>query len=44
MLTGNLSHAQGRHRTPDLGANHFDRRSVDTKAKRFVGQLTNLGF
>jgi hypothetical protein len=28
----------------DLGANHFDRRSVDTKAKRLVSQLTKLGF
>ena len=28
----------------DLGTNHFDRRSVDTKAKRLVNQLTKLGF
>ena len=28
----------------DLGANHFDRRSLDTKAKRLVSQLTKLGF
>ena len=28
----------------DLGANHFDRRSADTKAKRLVNQVTKLGF
>jgi transposase len=28
----------------DLGANHFDRRSADVKAKRLVAQLTKLGF
>ena len=28
----------------DLGANHFDKRSVDTRAKRLVSQLTKLGF
>ena len=28
----------------DLGANHFDRRAVDTKTKRLVNQLTKLGF
>jgi transposase len=28
----------------DLGANHFDRQSNDTKAKRLVAQLSNLGF
>ena len=28
----------------DLGADHFDRRSTDIKAKRLVAQLTKLGF
>ena len=28
----------------DLGTNHFDRRSADTKAKRLVNQVTKLGF
>ena len=28
----------------DLGADHFDRRSKDVKAKRLVAQLTKLGF
>ena len=28
----------------DLGADHFDRRSTDSKAKRLVAQLTKLGF
>ena len=28
----------------DLGADHFDRRATDTKARRLVGQLTRLGF
>jgi len=28
----------------DLGASHFDRRSIDAKAKRLVSQLTKLGF
>ena len=28
----------------DLGANHFDRRSKDVRAKRLVAQLANLGF
>lgn len=28
----------------DLGADHFDRRSTDVKAKRLVTQLTRLGF
>ena len=28
----------------DLGADHFDRRSTDFKAKRLVAQLTKLGF
>jgi transposase len=28
----------------DLGADHFDRRSTDVKAKRLVAQLTKLGF
>ncbi len=28
----------------DLGANHFDQRSTDLKAKRLVSQLTKLGF
>jgi len=28
----------------DLGANHFDRRSTDLKAKRLVAQLSKLGF
>jgi transposase len=28
----------------DLGADHFDRRTTDVKAKRLVAQLTKLGF
>jgi transposase len=28
----------------DLGANHFDRRSTEGKARRLVAQLTSLGF
>jgi transposase len=28
----------------DLGADHFDRRSADFKARRLVAQLTSLGF
>ena len=28
----------------DLGADHFDRRSTEVKAKRLVAQLTKLGF
>ena len=28
----------------DLGADHFDRRSCDLKAKRLVTQLNKLGF
>jgi transposase len=28
----------------DLGANHFDRRSVDIKAKRLAAKIANLGF
>jgi transposase len=34
------------HGTPhqDLGADHFDRRSTEMKAKRLVGQLAKLGF
>jgi transposase len=28
----------------DLGSDHFDRRSVDAKAKRLVNQLSKLGF
>jgi hypothetical protein len=28
----------------DLGADHFDRRSKDVRAKRLVTQLANLGF
>ena len=28
----------------DLGADHFDRRSKDVKAKRLVAQLAKLGF
>jgi len=28
----------------DLGANHFDQRSTEFKAKRLVAQLTKLGF
>jgi transposase len=28
----------------DLGANHFDKRSADIKAKRLLAQLANLGF
>ena len=28
----------------DLGADHFDRRPVEVKAKRLVGQLAKLGF
>jgi hypothetical protein len=29
---------------PDLGADHFNRRSKEERAKRLVAQLTNLGF
>ena len=28
----------------DLGADHFDRRATDVKAKRLVSQLNKLGF
>jgi hypothetical protein len=28
----------------DLGADHFDRRSTEVKAKRLVAQLTKLGY
>jgi len=28
----------------DLGADHFDRRSKEVRAKRLVGQLANPGF
>jgi hypothetical protein len=28
----------------DLGADHFNKRSTDFKAKRLVAQLTKLGF
>jgi transposase len=28
----------------DLGADHFDRRSKDVRAKRLVTQLAKLGF
>lgn len=28
----------------DLGANHFDHRSTEAKARRLVAQLANLGF
>jgi transposase len=28
----------------DLGADHFDRRSVESKTKRLVAQLSRLGF
>jgi hypothetical protein len=28
----------------DLGADHFDRRATDVKAKRLVAQLTKLGY
>ena len=37
MLKGGVKHR-------DLGADHFDRRSADFKAKRLVAQLVNLGF
>jgi len=37
MLKNGVEHA-------DLGADHFDRRSTDFKAKRLVAQLTKLGF
>jgi transposase len=37
MLSNNVGHR-------DLGADHFDRRSTDLKAKRLVAQLTKLGF
>jgi len=37
MLKNGVAHA-------DLGADHFDRRSTDSKAKRLVAQLTKLGF
>jgi hypothetical protein len=30
--------------TQNLGADHFDRRSKELKAKRLVTQLTKLGF
>ena len=28
----------------DLGANHFDRRSIQTKARRLAAQIARLGF
>ena len=28
----------------DLGADHFDRRPVEVKANKLVGQLAKLGF
>jgi hypothetical protein len=28
----------------DLGANHFDRRSTETKARRLAAQIAKLGF
>jgi len=28
----------------DLGANHFDRRSTEIKARRLAAQIANLGF
>ena len=28
----------------DLGANHFDRRSIEIKAKRLAAQIAKLGF
>jgi transposase len=37
MLTNGVQHQ-------DLGANHFDRRASDFKAKRLVAQLNKLGF
>jgi transposase len=37
MLKHGVAHA-------DLGADHFDRRSTDFKAKRLVNQFTKLGF
>jgi transposase len=37
MLTDGTSHE-------DLGADHFDRRSTEVKAKRLVAQLAKLGF
>jgi len=37
MLTHGVQHQ-------DLGANHFDRRASDFKAKRLVAQLNKLGF
>ena len=37
MLTNGVQHQ-------DLGANHFDRRASDLKAKRLVTQLNKLGF
>jgi hypothetical protein len=36
-----LQHGTEHH---DLGAGHFDRRPVEVKAKRLVGQLAKLGF
>jgi transposase len=37
MLTKGVQHQ-------DLGADHFDRRASDFKAKRLVAQLNKLGF
>jgi transposase len=37
MLTNGVQHK-------DLGANHFDSRTSDFKAKRLVTQLNKLGF
>ena len=28
----------------DLGANHFDRRSIEIKAKRLAAQIAKLGY
>jgi transposase len=39
-----LSHAKDGTQHQDLGADHFDRRSTDVKAKRLVAQLKQLGF
>ena len=44
MLTAIYHMLKGGTEHQDLGADHFDRRSTEVKAKRLVGQLAKLGF
>ena len=39
-----LSHTEGRDDHQDLGADHFDRRSNEARARHHVAQLARLGF